>query len=226
MQGMFNTFYDISKSALVGDKPLEGATYPPRLLVSLRDGNPHFQVYTGIKGVTIRFPCELFTITTIMDQLEVLANKGENGSSFTVTSERPVWKNGTPTDEKYVVNVLRVGKSKSGILYLMIEEEGKPKVPFALHPTKFHEFKNTDGAPYPEDLISRQFAKSYAYVIKSMVSTIGVDYQRDRFTHDKYKPTVIEPFDPNKGKASTGMTGSSGVPAPNDPMIFDEDIPM
>ena len=228
MQGLHNTYYDISKATLWGEKQ-EGAEYAARMSLSYANGNPRLVVFPGTQGVSIMFPTDPTTMLMVCNRIKEMCNAPE-GSSVIITSEKPKWVNGVKTEELEVRSRLQIGKTKKGIVYLMLKEEGKPEIAFGLMKSIFHTFYVDGGEKSPVVELSHEYARAFADILSNTVKYMVHQYQHDLYAYGENKPKVIEPFDPNKFKNNKGGTkshGSQGVPKPSTKVDdFDDDIPF
>lgn len=228
MQGLYNTYYDIEKATLWADKP-EGAEYNPRMSLSFAKGNPRLTVFPGNKGTTIQFPTDPTTMLTVCEVIKEMISM-PNGTSIPITSEAPEsYNNGVPSEKLKVKSTLYVGKSKSGILYLLLKEAGKPEIAFGLLKSKFHNYRDDTGENIPNERLSAWYAKSFATLLSNTVTYMVHQYQRDLYEYGDKEPNVIEPYDPSKSKTpAVGKSyGSKDVPKPSAaPDVYDDEIPF
>lgn len=230
---MHNTFYDITRATLWAEKPLDGQEMSPRLVLTFTDGKPRFTVYSGIKGTVINFSSDVVTMLTILEMTEKVAKSYPKGTHFTVNSKSQ-WKNGKRTNELHLSSTLRIGKTAKGICYIMIEEEGKPKIPFALYKTRLIDFNDDAQNELPEEEVSKEFTLAFCLLMKNAIINGVSQHARDAYEHGEYKPGVIGDFGNNNNnnwkKKGTSMAGSSGVPEPSSKTVdvdtFSDDIPF
>ena len=170
---MVSKFYDISRFVIWGDE-INEESRKSRLIISFKNGNPRFTVYTGIKGPgsIIQFPCDAVHMVTIAVLLKEVADS-EPGEKIAVTSKTTKYVDDRPTKELELVSTLYIGKSKDGIVYFSIISENKPKLIFTLKPSRFHTFLNGEGVQIPDSEISKKMAKAIGESIANLV-TIGI----------------------------------------------------
>lgn len=234
MQGMYNTFYDVGKMALWADKGDRAKA--PRLTYSFRDGNPRFTVHTGeeapnyqgeMKPVTINFPCSLMVFYSVMEAIKRVAD-GEPGYKESINSKTNVYVDGQRTEQKRIVSTFNVGKTKEGIVTILIKEDKKPDIAFAFVKNEWHDHTHSNQEEMSDAEQSKIYAKAYCFLITNSLSIALMEYTRDSFTHGEYKPYVIQPFEPNKGKPKGKQSyGSKGTQqAISNLDEYDENLPF
>lgn len=228
MTGMYNTYYDISKLTLWGDR--RDGQISPRLTLSFRDGNPRFVVYTGDKDVKpINFPADFIIMETVLDRFRQIID-GPNGIKTSITSLGAKYDdNNRRTNEKRLVSTLYIGKNKEGIVYMLIKEESKPDIVFAFRKNEWHGFMDESSQEIPEATLSKYFAKAFVELTSRALGYFIGKYTEDAFTHGEYKPGVINrDFNNNNNKGGMKSYGSKG--ASKAAAMFDEapieDIPF
>lgn len=194
MSKLLKMYYDVSKIVLWGetDSSEEGAK-PPRFILSFRDGNPRFVVYTGLSGKesVITFPCDAIHMTTIMNFLQDVAN-GEPNDRIEVGSYGTVWENNKPTKEKVSKGVLYIGKSKEGIVYFSVIAENKPKIIFPIKCSPYHSFRDREKNLIPDSVISKKMALGLADLVLDVIKTNIVNYTNEEYENGK-KQTSTDP---------------------------------
>lgn len=226
MVGMYNTYYDVSKCTLWGIKG-DNDQFSPRLVLSFRDGNPRFVVYTGEKGVIINFPCDVFIMQTVLDRMKEIVD-APPGTKIGVNSKSVHYDNGKRTNEKRLVSTLYVGKNKDGIIYIYIREDKKPDIIFAFRKNEWHDFFDANKVELPEDVMSRYFANAYIKFIENSLALFIHQYTLEAYQKGEYKPGVIENGrQPAKGQGTMKGYASKGAEKAMAKFDeFDEDIPM
>lgn len=177
------TFVDIAKIVFWAESPVEDGKRA-RLQISLRDGNPRFVVYTGIKGRegVINFPMNIIDTVTIMNMLKDIAN-GESGKMITARSQGAVWKDNKPTNDIKDVARLHIGKSKEGITFLSVTMEGRPKIVFPIKPSPFMIFQTADNQPLPPDYISTKMAIGFADTVLNICAGLVMNYTSEEYSN-------------------------------------------
>lgn len=205
MGNLVKTYADVSKLVVWGDSDsTDDNSRKSRLILSFRDGNPRFVVYTGKTGVEgiINFPSDFPTMVGVINLLKDVA-KGAPGEKYAVDSSTMVYANDKPTNEKRVVSTLYIGKSKEGLVYFSVISEGKPKLVFTIKTSPFHSFRDSNKAQVPESVISEKITLGLCDLILDILSRVIVDYTYEEYTGGK-KQTVI------KGDTrSSGSTNSA-----------------
>lgn len=189
----YQTFYDISRFVLWAENPnTEEATRRASLRLSFRDGNPRFTVNTGVNGRDgmINFPMDVPHLVSIMSILKDVAN-GPSNSQFHIDSLAPVYVNDKPSQETTVVGVLHIGKTASGVVYLSVTADGKPKIVFPIRQSKFHVFRDQNKATVTDDIVSKHMALGIADMILNLVSNFMLQYTREEYTSSDRKPYAI-----------------------------------
>lgn len=166
-------FVDIPRFTLWGDSPIEGKK--ARFLLSFRDGNPRFTVYTGAQGKdgVISFPADVPTAVYFLSVLKEIAN-GQNGTKTSIDSLTSVYENEKPTAAKKVVSTIHLGKSSEGIVYIAMIAENRPKIVFEIKPSEYHIFKDKDNTKIPDSVISPRMAVGIADVLLGVISDVMV----------------------------------------------------
>lgn len=196
MSGMLNTYYDVSKLSLWGEKGNQESN--PRFALSFRDGNPRFVTYTGEIGSIINFPCDYRTFVAVLEAFEFMLD-APKGARISIDSKGRKYVNGQRTDEIRLVSVLHIGKSKEGVIFVSLVEEGKPKIAFAFNKNEWHDFRNESGEDIPVEVLSRWYAAGYLKLVRNAIAVMLVDYTREAYRDGEYKPTPIDNGN-NKGK--------------------------
>lgn len=200
MSKIYQTYYDVSRFVLWADNPSEEGKRA-RFVLSFRDGNPRFVVYTGTLGKEsiINFPMDSIHLTTIMNYLKDVA-VGPVDNQISIDSLTTVYENDKPTKQKKVLSTLHMGKTKDGLIYLCVTSEGRPKIVFPLKPSPFHIFRNANKEVIPDKEISKNMAIGIADVVLDTVARIITDYTNDEYDQGGRKPTPINAG----GKGGTG----------------------
>lgn len=195
---MYRTFYDVSRFVLWADSPSEDGKRA-RFVLSFRDGNPRFIVYTGGTGrdTSITFPMDYITITNIMTMLKEIA-VGPNNTHQIVESLTTEYVDDKPTQNKRVSSTLHLGKSKDGIVYLSITAEGRPKIVFPIKSSPFHVYRNSAKEELAQSVVSQQMTIGLVSLVLAAVSRAMMDYTSEEYASGARKPTEI------KGRAGDG----------------------
>ena len=215
MSKTYQTYYDVSRFVLWADNP-DDEGKRARFVLSFRDGNPRFVVYTGGQGkdAVINFPMDIPTLTATMNYLKDIAN-GPEGTQTSVESLTTVYENDKPTKQKKLLSTLRMGKSKDGIVYLSILAEARPKIVFPIKPSPYHVFRDANKEVLPEAQVSKSLTIGIADLILDAVARIMVDYTNEEYDGGARKPTPL--------KLSTGGSGSYQGKAAAQPQFSDLD---
>lgn len=186
MTTLLKKYYDVSKLTIWGEGEPEGENKRPRLVFSFRDGNPRFVVYTGLQGKegVINFPCDAMHMTGAMLMLEDIAN-GNPSEKFMLDSLRTLYENDKPTKEKQVAATLHAGKSKDGIMYFSVIQEGRPKIVFPIKPSPFHTFRDTAKNVMTDSYVSVKLALGVSEMIRRMVSDVLLKYSDEEYANGK-----------------------------------------
>ena len=217
MSKTYQTYYDVSRFVLWADNP-DDEGKRARFVLSFRDGNPRFVVYTGGTGKdsVINFPMDIPTLTASMNYLKDIAN-GPEGAQTSVESLTTVYENDKPTKQKKLLSTLRMGKSKDGIVYLSILSEGRPKIVFPIKPSPYHVFRDANKEVLPEASVSKNLTVGVANLVLDAVARIMVDYTNEEYDGGTRKPT------PLKLSTGGGQGGSGRSKAPAQPQFSDLD---
>lgn len=193
MSKIYQTYYDVARFVLWADNPDEQGKRA-RFVLSFRDGNPRFVVYTGGLGrdSILNFPMDVVHLTTVMNYLKDIAS-GPNDSQINVDSLTTIYENDKPTKQKKVLSTLHMGKSKDGIVYLSVTAEGRAKVIFPIRSSPFHIFRDSNKEVISDTAVSKNMAIGIANVILDTVARIMVDYTNEEYTDGTRKPAPIKP---------------------------------
>lgn len=204
MSKIYQTYYDVARFVLWADNPSEEGKRA-RFVLSFRDGNPRFVVYTGGLGrdAVINFPMDVVHLTTVMNKLKDIA-AGEPNQKFYTESLSPIYENDKMTNQKRVLSTLVIGKSKDGIVYLSIMMEGRPNIVFPIVPSPFHIFRDNNKEIIPDASVSSTMAVGVANVILDVVARVMMDYTNEEYDNGTRKPTPIQ------SKAGGGAGGAGG----------------
>lgn len=200
MAKVYQTFYDISRFTLWADSPSEDGKRA-RFVLSFRDGNPRFVVYTGGVGKDsiLNFPCDSVHMSAVMVQLKNIA-KSPNEDQKTCGSLAPVYENDKPTKEKKELARLMIGKMKDGMVYIGVVSEGKPKIVFPFKPSDFHVFRNANKEIMQPAELSKDLAIGFATIVLNAIPIIMIEYTKQEYDDGPRKPTSI---------TSNGKTGGA-----------------
>lgn len=210
-QRLYQRYYDVSKLVIWADNPSEEGKRA-RLVLSFRDGNPRFVVYTGGTGkdAVIQFPMDIPNMTTAMLMLEDIAN-GANDQQLKIGSLGMVYENNKVTKEKRVVATLLMGKSKDGIVYLCVVSEGKPKIVFPIKTSIFHTWTAANGEVVPDSVISKKMTLGIVKTILMAIGNIMVSYSDEEYSTGARK------------SASTNQNETTSKPTGKQPEFLDLD---
>lgn len=191
MSKLYQTYYDVSRFTLWADSPNEDGKRA-RFVMSYRDGNPRFVVYTGVTGKegVINFPMDNPTLVGLMHMLKEIAN-GSGDRQVILESLTPVYENDKPTKEKKVLSTFHMGKTKEGIVYFCIIAENKPKIVFPLTCSPFHVFRNASKQVMSGDEVSKSMALGIAYTVLSITASTIINYTNEEYDEGTRKPTPI-----------------------------------
>lgn len=191
MSRVFQTYYDVSRFVLWADNP-DGEGKRARFVLSFRDGNPRFVIYTGASGKdsVINFPMDIPTLTATMNYLIDIANG--NMPQISVESLTTVYQNDKPTNQKKVLSTLLMGKSKDGIVYITILSEDRPKIIFPLKSSPYHVFRDSAKEPLDEASVSKHLAIGVANLVLNAVARVMLDYTNEEYDGGARKPTPLK----------------------------------
>ena len=184
MARLYKTYYDIGKIVIWGEEGDQNRR--PKLVLSFRDGNPRITVYTGVQGPegVISFPSDYATMSAVVNLLKEVA-KAPPGTKYSVDSLTTLYENNQPTNQKRLVSVLYIGKSKEGLVYLSVIAENRPKLVFTIKPSPYHVFRDENKNELPQEKISSMLAEGIAELIMNVISNILVDYTEEEFNELK-----------------------------------------
>lgn len=173
--------------------------------------NPHIVVKTGCPTENdqttdygkIIAPFDFGTWGTLMETI-LEATEWEAGRRETVVSKNHVFMQGKRSSEPMPQASVIVGKDKDGVMCMTVKhfKEGRPVIVFRfLPPAGFFDWKNADGSPVSDAVISVRYAKSY---VKRMGKVVA------QLLTDNYEEPP--PFDPNNrgGGGGNNFRGNSG----------------
>lgn len=218
MPGMFNTYYDVNRLSLWGEKGNQENR--PRLAIQFRDGNPGFMNYTGEIGSVISFPCNYNSFSGILEAFESILDAPPGAR---ISIDRSI---GKPGEDKKLISTLHIGKSKDGVIYLSLVEESKPKTAYAFRKDDWHNYKDEAGEPIDVAKLSRWYAAGYLKLVRNSLAIMLGSYTSEAYNKGDYKPKEIEQngkgnFTP-KGKGSSESFEAS--PKPKIPELNEVDL--
>jgi hypothetical protein len=170
--------------------------------------NPHMVVKTGCPTEQdqstdygkIIAPFDFGTWGTAMELISEAVD-WEPGKRMSIISKNTVFVAGKRSNEPLPQATVIVGKDKDGIICLSIKhfKEGRPVIVFKmLPPAGFFDFKNADGTPVSDAVISKWYAKAYVKRMQAVVSQLMVD------TYEEPAP-----YDPNNRGGNNGGGGGN-----------------
>jgi len=185
VSNLFKKYYDVSKLVIWGDDASDSDNArKPKLVLSFRDGNPRFTVYTGTPGQegVISFPSDYPTLVGVLSLLKDIA-RGPAGEKFAVDSLTAVYVDNKPTNEKKIVSTLYVGKSKEGLVYFSIIAENKPKIIFTIKSSPYHAYRDNSKNSVPESVLSEKLAIGLADLMLNVISAVLVNYTNEAYAN-------------------------------------------
>lgn len=173
-------FSDITGFVLWSDSSIENKR--ARLVLSYRDSNPRFTVYTGAPGREgmISWPCDLPHFVTILNMLKDIAN-GPNGDKKVIDSLMVKYENDKPTNEKMLVSKLVIGKNNEGVCYMALIDENKPKIAFEIKPSQYHIFRDSNGEMIPTSTVSKLMTIGIADSLLNLVSVTMLEHTKETY---------------------------------------------
>jgi hypothetical protein len=173
-------FSDITGFVLWSDSSVENRR--ARLVLSYRDSNPRFTVYTGAAGKegVISWPCDLPHFVTILNMLKDIAN-GPNGDKKVIDSLTTKYENDKPTNEKVLMSKLVIGKNNEGVCYMALIDENKPKIAFEIKPSQYHIFRDSNGEMIPISAVSRLMTIGIADSLLTLVSVTMLEHTKETY---------------------------------------------
>lgn len=196
---MYQTYYDISKLTLFGEKGNLPKT--PRLVFSFRDGSPRFVVYTGEEKGMINFPSDYLTFGAVLEVLDDII-KSEPGTKLRVDSIGNKFENRERTDQKEIVGALYIGKTEKGMIYMLLSREGSPNIPFIFACSEWYKFRNGDGSDMEPPSMSAYIARGFLNLARGALAKALLDYTSEAYDKGDYKPYPLGGFGENKDKFS------------------------
>lgn len=229
--GMVNTYFDVSKMTLWGEKGAREQT--PAFRLSFRDGNPRFVVNTGEPmGGFINWAANYDSFARMIRVFESVID-GPNGSHKIIQSYRNKWVNDKPTNEQELQSQLVMGKKKDGVIFLAVLEENKPKIEFAFKKDSWHKLIEADQTEATDEAFSRFYALGYIDILKNVLSSALWEYTKEAYAKSEYKPNPIKgPNGQGNGgyqKKSYGGGKTEATATPTEASgfdDFDDDVPF
>ena len=199
---LVNMFYDVSKWVLWGEGQNEDGKRP-RLVLSFRDGNPRFTVYTGGQGAAgmISFPMDIPHLAGVMTALQDIAN-GPKEQQYKLESLSTVYEDNKPTSQKKTVSTLVIGKSKDGVVYMCVVAESKPKVIFPFKASQWHTWRTSNNEAVQEETVSKFIAIGMAKSVLSVLGNIMVAY-----SDEEYRSGTRKQVSTNRDGNTSGVQG-------------------
>lgn len=201
------TFIDVAKIVLWAESPVDDAKRA-RLQVGLRDGNPRIVVYTGGKGKEsiLNFPMSIMDTVSIMNILKDIA-RGENEKMITAVARGAVWKDDKPTNEVKDIASLHIGKSKEGLVFLSVVQEGRPKIVFPFRNSNFMNYRDQTKQPVSESYFSEKMAVGLADLVLEVCAALVLNYTQEEYTNGTRTAVEISGND-STGKPTGNKPGA------------------
>ena len=179
---------------------------------SERNGMPRVSVFTNIDGVQPMWVgFDPVTFNRFLARFEEIA-KGPNGVSDKIENKgvSPALagqRKGMPKEEDLVVrNILKFGKSQSGLCWIGIEQTGVENIRFILQQSMWHVFYKADGSPFtPEE--------------GSSIHTLAL-IKTMREVFPRWTSRARMPAERNPDQVSASKAGA----APSSISTFDDDV--
>jgi hypothetical protein len=205
-------FSDITGFVLWSDSSVENRR--ARLVLSYRDSNPRFTVYTGAAGKegVISWPCDLPHFVTILNMLKDIAN-GPNGDKKVIDSLTVKYENDKPTNEKMLVSKLVIGKNNEGVCYMALIDENKPKIAFEIKPSQYHIFRDSNGEMIPISAVSRLMTIGIADSLLTLVSVTMLEHTKETYENVTNRAEI-------KSKNKGGKDNSSNTKEQFEDLVY------
>ena len=209
----YKTFYNIQRIVFWADQEGfgEDGQKRPRMTLSYRDGNPRFTVYTGasvgMDGM-INFPMDTITFGSVIELFKTVIEE-EPGSKRSIDSFTKEYVDNKPTENLKLMSTLHMGKTKDGIVYLSLIEEGKPKIVFPLRHSKWHSYRDANKEELSVADVSLNIARGVANMFENILSHVIMQYNTDEYTYGGRPPMPLRGYENLKaGSTSTPVTPS------------------
>ena len=176
----------------------EGGTRPPTLSVSLIRNQPRIDVFTNVPNDRdngrITAAMDTFTMYALLDQVTTLTDaEPDKVVKFENRIGRP--------DETRIASYTYVGKDKSGVMFISVTAEGRPKIKFSFLPSLYHTIAHRDGTPYSESELSVVYARAWAESFRQILGSVLVNYYEE--------PEPRNPAGGGGGRTNGGSSGQS-----------------
>lgn len=168
------TALDDIKWRLRGDRPLDGAKFPPTLsFVQQTNGNPMIEIYLNnnekdINKLRIQVKMDPWMAELIFETLtEALRTKDDNFKR--VLEVKAQFQYGKRLDTPKVVAKVIIGKNEQGRIYLGVAAEGRPSVRFNFEAnTDWFAYVDGNGNPLPQIDNDRIFTAAWIAGVRSI----------------------------------------------------------
>lgn len=189
-----------------------------RLVFSIRDGLPRITVFTNDAGDTdpkqmISVPVDPIAMISLLDQI-VKAATAKEETRTAIECFVPVRAEDGKIMDRTIVGQIIVGRDGSGLTYLSVVAEGRPRIKFPFVSGTANVFKKADGSTFTESELSSMAAISTA---KCLNHIYMIQFER----------SVVDWSNRPKEENKSGYSGSSSQkskPAQKETASFD-DIP-
>lgn len=151
-----------------------------RFQFAVRQGFPRVTVFTGAPGPdgVIQGPIDLEGMMVWCQKLREIAD-AQPGDKYAMILKTMVYVDNKPTTDRKVMSTLFCGKDESGMVWIGLHTEGKPKIKFTFQFTDFMELHKGDGSHPTASEISCIIAKSYATLIENILPPYLLQYTID-----------------------------------------------
>lgn len=188
MANTSKTYFDIPKLSMRGPEQEDGSF--PSLVLGFRDGVPRMKVYLGQGNGVLEWAAVPTEFMAFLDDFVEMCS-APGGTFIELDGIKDKWVDNKRTNETYVAVRMRVGKTKEGIMYLMLMQEGKPQIPFFFKRTKYHETRDIQKERVKDHISSVKLVKGYVVLVQDILANLLLQHANDNYDNGTSKPYPI-----------------------------------
>jgi hypothetical protein len=175
-----------------------------KLAFSFRDANPRLTVFTNIAADTnsasrgiISAPMDPVTFFGFLDSIRILAMSQPSNveTSFSVDCLTSVRDESGKITDKTLLSKAYGGRDSTGVIWISIIAEGRPRIKFPITISAYHVFRKADGTELTPAEASKIATLSLIELLKSTYSEFINESLKDQIANPRTygKPMLSKP---------------------------------